>query len=310
MRDKGWNNRSLQDILPSWRWIADSKGIPLSPVLDWSDAYYGGSSLKVSGVLNPNNATHLKLYKTDLKIEASTKLSITYKTQNKPSLKVGLAFADQPDQYIFLNVKDKTSPDWTTDTLNLTPYKGKRIVALSLYFDSKNEVNNYNIQIGQLSIQNANDPIKPLPAVRDLKVTQTDFRNGIYGDARLQWKQLDQQVKQYEIYRVLPDGSEMFIGATPNHVFYVPEMRRIDKETITVLKVVAVNERYQQGQSSSVKISWPDYPKPTAEFKTDRTLVAPGESVNFTDLSTEVTEGWSWTFESGSPAVSTSKTQL
>lgn len=307
MRDKSWNNRSLQDILPSWRWIADSKGTPLSPVLDWSDAYYGGSSLMVSGVLNPNNATHLKLYKTNLKIEASTKLSITYKTQNKPSLKVGLSFADQPDQNIFLNVKDKTSPDWTTETLNLTPYKGKRIVALSLYFDSKNAINNYNIQIGQLSIQNANDPIKPLPAVRDLKVTQTDFRNGIYGDARLQWKQLDQQVKQYEIYRVLPDGSEMFIGATPNHVFYVPEMRRIDKETITVLKVVAVNGRYEQGQSSSVKISWPDYPKPTAEFKTDRTLVAPGESVNFTDLSTEVTEGWSWTFESGNPAVSTSK---
>ncbi|WP_342435447.1 discoidin domain-containing protein [Paenibacillus sp. FSL L8-0436] len=307
VRDKGWNNRSLQDVLPTWRWIADSKGTPLTPVLDWSDAYYGGSSLKVSGVLNHDNATHLKLYKTDLKIEARTKLSVTFKTQSKPSLKVGLAFADHPGQFVFLNVKDKTSPGWTTETLNLTPYKGKRIVALSLYFDTKDTISDYAIQIGQLSIQNANDPIQPLPAVREFKATQSDFRNGIYGDARLQWKPLDQQVKQYEIYRVLPDGNEVLMGATPNHVFYVPEMRRIDKEAVTVLKVVAVNGRYEQGQASSVKVSWPAYPKPAAEFKADRTLVAPGESVNFTDLSTEVTEGWSWTFESGSPAVSTSK---
>ncbi|OKP71329.1 endo-beta-N-acetylglucosaminidase [Paenibacillus sp. P3E] len=307
VRDKGWNNRSLQDILPTWRWIADSKGTPLTPVLDWSDAYYGGSSLKVSGVLSHDNATHLKLYKTDLKIEASTKLSVTYKTQNKPSLKVGLAFADHPDQFVFLNVKDKTSPGWTTETLNLTPYKGKRIVALSLYFDTRDTISDYAIHIGQLAIQNVNDPIQPLPAVSGLKATSSDFRNGIYGDARLQWKPLDQQVKQYEIYRVLPDGNEVLMGATPNHVFYVPEMRRIDKEAVTVLKVVAVNGRYGQGQASSVKISWPAYPKPTADFKADRTLVAPGESVNFTDLSTEVTEGWSWTFDGGSPAVSTAK---
>ncbi|KGE16316.1 endo-beta-N-acetylglucosaminidase [Paenibacillus wynnii] len=307
VRDKGWNNRSLQDILPTWRWIADSKGTPLTPVLDWSDAYYGGSSLKVSGILSHDNATHLKLYKTDLKIEASTKLSVTFKTQNKPSLKVGLAFADRPDQFVFLDIKDKKSEGWTTETLNLTPYKGKRIVALSLYFDTKDTINDYAIQIGQLSIQNSNEPTKPLPAVRELKATQSDFRDGIYGNARLQWIQLDQQTKHYEIYRVLPDGSDVLVGATPNHVFYVPEMRRIDKEAATVLKVVPVNGRYEQGQASSVTIKWPAYPKPIAEFKADRTLVAPGESVTFTDLSTEVTEGWSWTFESGSPAVSTSK---
>lgn len=150
-------------------------------------------------------------------------------------------------------------------------------MALSLYFDTKDTISDYAIQIGQLSIQNANEPIQPLTAVRELKATQSDFRNGMYGDARLQWKPLNQQVKQYEIYRVLPDGNEVLMGATPNHVFYVPEMRRIDKEAVTVLKVVAVNGRYEQGQASSVQISWPAYPKPAAEFKADRTLVAPGD---------------------------------
>lgn len=307
VRDKGWNNRSLQDIQPTWRWIADSEGTPLTPTFDWSDAYYGGSSLKVAGVLSPENATHLKLYKTDLKIEASTKLSITYKTQGEPNMKVGLAFSDRPDKVVFLDVKGHKSQDWTTETLNLTNYKGKQIVALSLYFDSKRTINDYAIQIGQLSIQNANAPSGVLPAVQGLKVNQADFRDGIYGDARLAWNKLDQQTKQYEIYRVLPDGSEMLIGATPNHVFYVPEIRRINKESETVLKVVAVNAKYQPGKASHVAIQWPAYPKPIAQFRADKTLIAPGGSVSFTDQSTEVTEGWSWTFEGGSPAVSTEK---
>ncbi|MFB8374917.1 endo-beta-N-acetylglucosaminidase [Paenibacillus taichungensis] len=307
VRETGWNNRSLQDVLPTWRWLTESKGKALTPSLDWSDAYYGGSSLKVSGTLSSANATHLKLYQTDLKIEPATKLSITYKTQNKPSMKVGLAFADRPDQFVFLDVKDKKASGWTTDILNLTPYKGKRIVALSLYFDSKEIISDYDIHIGQISIQKNANPVKPLEAVEELNVIQSDFRGGIYGDARLKWNALDndKEVQQYEIYRVLPDGKETWVGATTNNVFYVPEMKRINAEQATVLKVVAVNAKYERGQAASVTIQWPAYPKPEAGFKADATLITPGQQVHFTDLSSEVTEGWSWTFENGSPAVST-----
>ncbi|UOQ91892.1 hypothetical protein MUO14_15400 [Halobacillus shinanisalinarum] len=42
LKEAEWNNRSLQDILPTWRWIADSDGKALEPSLDWKTAYYGG----------------------------------------------------------------------------------------------------------------------------------------------------------------------------------------------------------------------------------------------------------------------------
>lgn len=42
-----------------------------------------------------------------------------------------------------------------------------------------------------------------------------------------------------------------------------------------------------------------------ATFKADKTLIAPGETVQFTDLSSEVTESWSWSFPGGQPASST-----
>jgi endo-beta-N-acetylglucosaminidase D len=79
LRNKDWNNRSLQDVMPTWRWIAESPGTALKPDIDFTTAYYGGSSIKVSGDLSPANATQIKLYKTDLLVGPNTELGLTYK---------------------------------------------------------------------------------------------------------------------------------------------------------------------------------------------------------------------------------------
>ncbi len=44
---------------------------------------------------------------------------------------------------------------------------------------------------------------------------------------------------------------------------------------------------------------------PIADFTADKTVVAKGESVHFTDLSTEFPTNWAWTFEGGTPATGT-----
>jgi PKD repeat protein len=43
---------------------------------------------------------------------------------------------------------------------------------------------------------------------------------------------------------------------------------------------------------------------PTADFTADQTVIVEGESVNFTDLSTENPDTWNWVFEGGTPATS------
>ena len=52
--DSGWYNRSLTDVLPTWRWIieAEDEGQELSGKIDLEDAWWGGTSLKFTG----NNA--------------------------------------------------------------------------------------------------------------------------------------------------------------------------------------------------------------------------------------------------------------
>lgn len=92
------------------------------------------------------------------------------------------------------------------------------------------------------------------------------------------------------------DGTKVLLGATPNTSYYVSDLRRNDKETNTNFEVVAVNKNYNRGNSQSINMEWPAYPAPTASFKVSNTLIAPGQSVTFTNTSSEVTEEIQWKF--------------
>lgn len=46
---------------------------------------------------------------------------------------------------------------------------------------------------------------------------------------------------------------------------------------------------------------------PVADFISDKTEVCVGQSVKFTDTSTNMPTGWTWTFEGGSPATASTK---
>ncbi|OPA80565.1 endo-beta-N-acetylglucosaminidase [Paenibacillus selenitireducens] len=315
MRDKDWSNRSLQDILPTWRWIVETNEgeTPLTPAFDFGTAYNGGSSLKLEGDLSAANPTHLKLYKTNMPVEATTELSVTYQANSEAGkVKIGVAFSDAPDQYTFFEPKKWTTVgdnNWKQGDVRLNQYKGRTIVGLSLKFESQTVIKDYKANIGQLSVTQVNDQAKTPKAVTNLKVTDNDFRDGIYGDARLSWDapKNDEDVLYYQVYRVKPDGKYELMGMTGNTVYYVPEMRRLDKELATKLIVIPLNRHYEAGKSASVTFEWPGYPKPVANFEADQTLIAPGDSVKFTDKSSEVTESWNWSFPGGEPSSSTER---
>ena len=50
-----------------------------------------------------------------------------------------------------------------------------------------------------------------------------------------------------------------------------------------------------------------DYIAPTCDFTSDKTSVVAGGTVNFSDLSTQMPESWSWSFPGGTPSTSTSE---
>ncbi|GKX32093.1 endo-beta-N-acetylglucosaminidase [Vallitalea longa] len=301
-RQRDWNNRSLQDVLPTWRWIADSTGTPLNPSIDWETAYYGGSSLKVSGNLNHENATQLRLYKTNLPVESNTELSITYKTPiDQSHIKVGILFTDN-NEFSHIDIGSAICGEWTTKTVSLDQYMGRNIGQISLDFDSDVEIPDYEINIGQIAIRNIDSELPQ--QVSNLSIIDQDIREGLYADARLTWDKLDGDIEVYEIYRVKSDGTKEFIGATPNNAYYVSEMRRDGYETETTLEVVALDDNYNHGQGTSVSFEWPEYPAPIADFTVSKTLIEPNESITFYNDSTEAAESIIWDFTGGTPSSS------
>ncbi|WP_121613445.1 endo-beta-N-acetylglucosaminidase [Mesobacillus foraminis] len=299
-----WNNRSLQDILPTWRWLKEgSQTVDVD--FDWDTAFYGGSSLKLSGTIEADNPTHIKLYKTNLPIQKDTEISMTYKTDlKKTNIKLGVSFTDHPEKFSFLEVKKQSHNQWTTDTFKLKKYSDKKIAAISLWVESDKEVKDFTTSIGEIKIYNKQAENNSIHSPNDGKVNKIEFNKGIYADIPLSWKPSDSDVSHYEIYRKLPNNEKEFVGATPNQAYYISNLKRNGKESSTTLEIVAVSKEFKRSKPEEITFEWPPYPKPEADFSADKTVAAPGQEVQFLNRSSEVTEEVEWQFEGGTPAVS------
>ncbi|WP_339148909.1 MULTISPECIES: discoidin domain-containing protein [unclassified Sutcliffiella] len=302
--NKSWNNRSLQDVLPTWRWFTESKGEALQVDFDWDEAFYGGSSLKVSGNLSKENATHVKLYKTNIKVEKDTEIGVTFKGSSKQTnMKVGVSFLDDPASFTFFDVKKKSNGKWVTEDIKLKKFAGESIATISLYFESDKPVEDYSMNIGELKVLNKHDKTLPdMPS--NVSVTDTVFKQGLYADISLKWEG-SEDVKHYEIYRHLENGEKEFVGAVPNDVYYISDLRREQKENVTTLEVVSVNHNLTRSRSGAlITFEWPAYPTPKAGFSVSKSIAAPGEDIQFFNESSEATEEVEWVFEGGDPVSS------
>lgn len=313
VRDREWFNRSLQDILPTWRWMVDEQGQKLKPSFDFGTSFYGGSSLRLLGTVAPGATSNLKLFKTDIAATSALQMSLIYQSNDSEAaaINIGVALEGAPDEYKIVKPASAEAAgvhgDWTRAVYDLSPYAGQKIVGVSVQVEGKTSNNLYAVNIGRLQIGNLDDKAEEVGQVSDLKLIENDVRDGIYADARLTWTPLGDDAMLYEVYRVLPDGSREFVGATGNNYYYVSEMKRSGMEQETKLAVLPVNSQYKQGRSAAISFEWPAYPAPKADFEADKTFVAPGEAVQLTDKSSEVTAEWEWSFPGGTPASSTER---
>lgn len=257
-RTKEWNNRSLQDYLPTWRWIVQSNGSKLTPDFDRTDAYNGGSSLVIEGNLEADNPNHIKLYSTKLNIvDGTTELTITYKTPSENNnMQVGLCFGDNYDEenFVFLDVENGTPGEWNTAKISLGDYVGKAISAISLRFDSEEDINDFKINIGSLSVEESSKD-KVLPATSKITLDDQLFHNAQKAEARIYWEDVD-GASFYEIYRVKPDGNREFIGATYNDSYYILPFNRYNNEDSFNFEVVAVDGNFNRGEAQTLKFKW------------------------------------------------------
>ncbi len=301
--DKDWGNRSLQDVLPTYRWHLDQgNGTVLKAIMDYSDAWYGGTSLKLYGKMAGGQPSTLKLYSSDLLIPEGTKWTAKVKASTELTLELIVTLDDGSTQVI---PADKAvGENWAEVSFDTSALAGKTVRGFDIRVTSANDAMGVKFYMGQMAIVAADAAAETITA-SNLVVDSTSFDDDdcIYTGVCLRW---DGEASVYEIWRVNQDGSYSFIDATVGNTLYINALERNDNTNKTNFIVVPVDTYGNHGTPSEVvTMEWPDNSLPKADFKASATLAAPGQEITFYSLCSANTENVTWEFPGASVETST-----
>ncbi|MDH3267516.1 MAG: T9SS type A sorting domain-containing protein [Ignavibacteria bacterium] len=248
----GWNNLSLQDVLPTWRWIVQRSGTKLTTEFDFTDAYYGGNSLKISGDLTSDNL--IKLYKANCLVSSDTKIDIAFKTGSvgPTNMKVGLAFENDPSTFIYFDVGNATTSDWNLKTLAISAYNGQKISVVALFFTG-GFGNGYEMKVGRLSIYNGtiDIPNPPTNLFVENKVDEPGFVT-----LRLRWDHSTSEVYYYNVFRRNQDNSLTYLGGTANNAYFVPFVKYEPGDSTVSILVQTLGNEFGESSFAETSFEW------------------------------------------------------
>ncbi|WP_448374805.1 endo-beta-N-acetylglucosaminidase [Fervidobacterium sp.] len=297
IKNSPWYNRSMQDIMPTYRWMVNGKS--LSAYVDYTDAYYGGTSLSFEGSLFAGEFSEYVLYLTDLNIPSGYYTSIYSKMSGKNTPKVYIVFETSDKKEIKLPLSNVSY--WKETRYALTPVIGNTIRYIKLRFEGTSTVSeSFKFNLGGIRMSSIKR-LEPAKVV-GLKIDEYQFEEGLYATLKLHWE-ASKDAEYYEIYKN-SNGLKELIWVSYNNFTYINNVKRTGKEPDLIIEVVPVSSDRTRGQSAKVVLKWPAYPKPKVDFEADKTLVLPGDTVIFEAKCSETTEQLEWFFAGGIPASS------
>ncbi|MFB9770571.1 endo-beta-N-acetylglucosaminidase [Lactiplantibacillus modestisalitolerans] len=304
---RDWNNRSVQAVNPTYRWMIDNDGQnQLKADFDYSDAYEGGNALKFSGNVQKDTASTVKLYTTKLKFKATTQVQLTAKANAKSQFDLVLHLNDGQKQTV--KGKRAVTKKWTTVKYDVSQLAGKTVTGVDLKITPSAKTASYEASLGRLAMTGKQQAAPK--ALSGLKVTSKKFdEEGKVAGVNLKWQApTDQQLDRYEIYQVNSDQSRSFLGTTTAPNFYVNGLDRKSNQDESDFIVVPVDIWNQRGAASkAATLTWPDNRKPKAAFTAATTLAAPGTTIKFTNESSSNSKQFKWEFEGAEQTTSTAK---
>ncbi|MES2440866.1 MAG: hypothetical protein V4584_17500 [Verrucomicrobiota bacterium] len=293
--NSGWNNLSLQDVLPTWRWIVSSTGTKLTPSLELDDAYSGGTSLKIAGTLDAPN--DLKLYAASLPVGATTKFRLVYKSSQgtgATSMKVALSFEDAPQALTYFDVGNAGAAGWRTFDVNLGSYAGKKIATIGLRFENAAAISSYQMRIGRIAVFDG--AVSTPAAAANVRVVRQDAINADTLAVRLKWDvSTTAGIYYYQIIQRFPDNTRKWLGATPGNAFFMPAARRKGGEASLTFEVQAVGADFGISPVASLSVALPPAPDITTRLA-GTWIGTPGSWSNLGDTGDRAYDGNPATF--------------
>ena len=257
-RDGEWSYQSNQDVLPTWTWIIDSQGEKLTGGYDFDDAYHGGNSIRFYGNLTAGQANQIMLYSTKVTVESGMKLGLTYKgDQGFVSLvaytgDAGTDSYEACEKTVFPLTRGADGV-WTTEHVDLSNLAGKTLYAIGLQVESADDVTDYQVNLGQLTLTEKTRAALNGPA--QVTLDEILYRDAYTAEARVYWTPVT-GAASYEIYQVNPDGSRALVMETPNTAYYIPTLNRDEAEEDVTLEVVPINRNGVRGKAGTLVIDW------------------------------------------------------
>lgn len=271
-----WANMNIQDILPTWQWWMETDGTKLNVDFDYGQkyqrlnkagqdigtsyqkvgGYQGGSSLVVDGTLSAEN--FLRLYKTDLSVNENSKISVTYNkvsADDVSSMEIGILFKNAPDQVYTINVPNsgKQTNGWVTKTVSIDPeYIGEEIAAIGINFkNNRKTIENYQMNIGELKVTDGS--IAKPAAPTNFKIDKAYDTNEMV----VSWDIADyNEVKQYNLYANLSDGSRVYLGGAYDSTYYIKSL--YGEDDIVSLELKAVGADGTESDAATVSYQYSD----------------------------------------------------
>jgi endo-beta-N-acetylglucosaminidase D len=241
-----WTNLSLQDILPTWQWTVytPAGGKTITPAYDFTNAYRGGSSLKVSGSLSPGNPQIIKLYQTRLTVDAGTSLKLTSRSTTGEG-KIDLAYSFEDDPFtIHYSSPAALQTGWTERVVPLGAHAGRTIAMLGVRLSTDITVSAFTANIGKIEVSSGSpvEPSVPMNLIVEGKATNPDEATATM--LRLKWTPSQDPVLHYNVWyqRTLDPGAKrQWLGASPIPWFFAQDVRRTGVESSGFLTVDAVS---------------------------------------------------------------------
>ncbi len=159
-----WTDMAKQALLPSWQW---AKTGPLAVGFDFSRAWYGGTSVAMSGNQPAGGSTAVKLFQTKLTLPAATlTVDLTYAlgAAGPSNAQLALYLSNNPTP-LYQPLPAQADTLWHTATLTYTGLPaGSEVALIGLEVTSPTALANYRLNLGQLTVGTAAAPAAPVAA--------------------------------------------------------------------------------------------------------------------------------------------------
>ncbi|MGX7245010.1 endo-beta-N-acetylglucosaminidase [Enterococcus quebecensis] len=289
VKDGTFNNRSIQDVMPTYRWVIDNDaGNQLGATISYEDAFNGGSSIKLSGPMTAEKTSSIKLYASQVKVSTSETASVVTKGVDEASLVIEMKGKDKP--LVIKGNQQMLENGWVKTTYSLKPAVCQTITTIGLSLKNT-QTGPATIHLGQMMI--GKEKATSVSSVSGVRFTGKTIVDDLTESIRMSWDTKGKNTVSYRIYREV-DGQLQFEGETANNAYTLLNQKRTGD--IANYQVIPVDYygREDRTKGASAVYTFESLKKPEIGINASSTLISVGETITLSATVSKSTETVNW----------------